>query len=159
VVQHRPDSAAPPPGVELVPPTVLLDPPDDALVMREEIFGPLLPVKGYDDHDEAIAYVLGRDRPLAFYPFDRDNARLERTLDRVVAGTVCVNDTLVQFGQEDLPIGGVGPSGMGVYHGHAGFLTFSKRTSVFRQARLNGMTLFDPPYSNFARKLVEFLSK
>jgi coniferyl-aldehyde dehydrogenase len=159
VMQHRPDHESAPPGVELVPPTVLLDPPDDALVMREEIFGPLLPVKSYDDHDAAIDYVLGRDRPLAFYPFDRDGARLERTLDRVVAGTVCVNDTLVQFGQDDLPIGGVGASGMGAYHGREGFLTFSKRTSVFRQSRLNGMKLFDPPYTNLARRLVEFLSK
>jgi coniferyl-aldehyde dehydrogenase len=159
VVQHRPDSESAPPGVELVWPTVLLDPPDEAMVMREEIFGPLLPVKSYDSHDEAVAYINGRDRPLAFYPFDRDGGRLERTLDRVVAGTVCVNDTIVQFGQEDLPIGGVGASGMGVYHGHAGFLTFSKRTSVFRQSRLNGMKLFDPPYSGFARRLVEFLSK
>jgi len=159
VMQHRPDHESAPPGVELVPPTVLLDPPDDALVMREEIFGPLLPVKSYDDHDAAIDYVLGRDRPLAFYPFDRDGARLERTLDRVVAGTVCVNDTLVQFGQDDLPIGGVGASGMGAYHGREGFLTFSKRTSVFRQSRLNGMKLFDPPYTNLARRLVEFLSR
>jgi coniferyl-aldehyde dehydrogenase len=159
VVQHRPDSEPPPPGVELVPPTVLLDPPDDALVMREEIFGPLLPVKGYDSHDEAIDYVLARDRPLAFYPFDYDNGRLERTLDRVVAGTVCVNDTVVQFGQERLPIGGVGASGMGVYHGREGFLTFSKRTSVFRQSRLNGMKLFDPPYSNLIRKIVDFMSR
>ena len=159
VVQHRPDTDAAPPGVELVPPTVLLDPPDDARVMREEIFGPLLPVKSYDSFDEAIAYVLGRDRPLAFYPFDRDSARLEDTLGRVVAGTVCINDTVIQFGQDQLPIGGVGASGMGVYHGREGFLTFSKRTSVFRQSRLNGMKLFDSPYSNFARKLVEFLSR
>jgi coniferyl-aldehyde dehydrogenase len=159
VMQHRPDHESAPPGVELVPPTVLLDPPEDALVMREEIFGPLLPVLSYDSFDDAIGYVLDRDRPLAFYPFDRDGGRLERTLDRIVAGTVCINDTLVQFGQDDLPIGGVGASGMGAYHGREGFLTFSKRTSVFRQSRLNGMTLFDPPYSNFARKLVEFLSK
>jgi coniferyl-aldehyde dehydrogenase len=159
VMQHRPDHESAPPGVELVPPTVLLDPPEDALVMREEIFGPLLPVLSYDSFDDAIGYVLDRDRPLAFYPFDRDGGRLERTLDRIVAGTVCINDTLVQFGQDDLPIGGVGASGMGTYHGREGFLTFSKRTSVFRQSRLNGMKLFDPPYSDFARRLVEFLSK
>jgi coniferyl-aldehyde dehydrogenase len=159
VMQHRPDHESAPPGVELVPPTVLLDPPEDARVMREEIFGPLLPVLSYDSHDDAVAYVVDRDRPLAFYPFDRDGERLERTLDRIVAGTVCVNDTLVQFGQDDLPIGGVGASGMGTYHGREGFLTFSKRTSVFRQSRLNGMKLFDPPYSDFARRLVEFLSK
>jgi coniferyl-aldehyde dehydrogenase len=159
VLQHRPDHDPPPPGVEVIPPTVLLDPPDESLVMREEIFGPLLPVKSYDDHDAAIEYVLGRDRPLAFYPFDRNGARLERTLDRVVAGMVCVNDTLVQFGQDEFPIGGVGPSGMGAYHGHQGFLTFSKRMPVLYQARFNGMKLFDPPYSNFARKVVEFLSR
>jgi coniferyl-aldehyde dehydrogenase len=159
VLQHRPDAEPAPPGVELVPPTVLLDPPDDALVMREEIFGPLLPVKGYESHDQALDYVLSRDRPLAFYPFDRDRARLARTLDRVTAGTVCVNDVLVQFGQDDLPIGGVGASGMGAYHGREGFLTFSKRTSVFYQSRLNGMKFFDSPYSGFARKLVDFLSK
>jgi coniferyl-aldehyde dehydrogenase len=159
VVQHRPDAEAAPPGVEVVPPTVLLDPPDDARVMREEIFGPLLPVKSYDTHEEAIDYVLGRDRPLAFYPFDRDGARLERTLERVVAGTVCVNDVVVQFGQDDLPIGGVGASGMGMYHGREGFLTFSKRTSVFRQPRLNAMALFDPPYSRLAQRIVDFLAK
>jgi coniferyl-aldehyde dehydrogenase len=159
VLQHRPDHESPPPGVEVVPPTVLLDPPDEARVMREEIFGPLLPVKSYDEHDAAIAYVLGRDRPLAFYPFDRDGARLERTLDRVVAGMVCVNDTLVQFGQDEFPIGGVGASGMGAYHGHEGFLTFSKRTPVLYQARLNGMKLFDPPYSGFARRVIELLTR
>jgi coniferyl-aldehyde dehydrogenase len=159
VLQHRPDTESPPPGVEVIPPTVLLDPPEDSRVMQEEIFGPLLPVVSYDDHDGAIAYILARDRPLAFYPFDRDRRRLERTLDRVVAGTVCVNETVVQFGQDELPIGGVGASGMGVYHGHAGFLTFSKRTSVMYQSRLNGMKLFDPPYSDFARKVVEFLSR
>ena len=84
---------------------------------------------------------------------------MERTLERVVAGTVCINDTVIQFGQDDLPIGGVGASGMGVYHGREGFMTFSKRTSVFRQSRMNGMKLFDSPYTGFARKLVEFLSK
>jgi coniferyl-aldehyde dehydrogenase len=127
--------------------------------MQEEIFGPLLPVVSYDDFDGAVNYILARERPLAFYPFDRDGRRLERTLDRVVAGSVCVNETLVQFGQDAFPIGGVGASGMGAYHGHTGFLTFSKRTPVMYQARFNGMKLFDPPYSNLARKVVDFLSK
>ncbi|MFT3808064.1 coniferyl aldehyde dehydrogenase [Arenimonas sp.] len=158
VLQHRPDhDAAPPPGVELVPPTVLLDPPDEAKVMQQEIFGPLLPVKAYDSHDAAIDYILARDKPLAFYPFDRDSNRLQATLGRVSAGSVCVNDTLVQFGQDELPIGGVGASGMGRYHGHAGFLTFSHAMSVMYQARVNGMRLFDAPYSRFARRLVDWL--
>jgi coniferyl-aldehyde dehydrogenase len=160
VLQHRPDHDTPaPPGVEVIPPTVLLDPPENSLVMQQEIFGPLLPVKSYDSHDEAIAYILGRDRPLAFYPFDRNSARLQKTLDRVVAGMVCANDTLVQFGQDEFPIGGVGASGMGHYHGHAGFLTFSKEMPVLYQSRINGMALFDPPYGNAIKRLVEWLTR
>ncbi len=156
--QHAPDDGTKAPG-EIIPPTVLIDPPDEARVMQEEIFGPLLPVKGYRTHDEAIAYILGRDRPLAFYPFDRERARLNRTLDTVVAGSVCVNDTLIQFGQHELPIGGVGASGMGHYHGHQGFLTFSKAMPVMHQARLNGMGLFDPPYSNLIKRMLNFLTR
>lgn len=156
--QHAPDEGSAAPG-ELVPPTVLLDPPDEARVMQEEIFGPLLPVKGYTSHDEALAYILGRERPLAFYPFDEDRRRLARTLETVVAGSVCVNDTLIQFGQHELPIGGVGASGMGHYHGHAGFLTFSKAMPVLYQARWNGMGLFDPPYSGLIRRLLDFLTR
>jgi coniferyl-aldehyde dehydrogenase len=156
--QHAPDDGKAAPG-EIIPPTVLIDPPDEARVMQEEIFGPLLPVKGYRTHDEAIAYILGRDRPLAFYPFDRDSERLERTLDTVVAGSVCVNDTLIQFGQHELPIGGVGASGMGHYHGHQGFLTFSKAMPVMRQARVNGMFLFDQPYSGLMKRVLDFLTR
>lgn len=159
VVQHRPEGDPPPPGVELIPPTLLLDPPDEARVMQDEIFGPLLPVKSYDSHDEAIAYIQSRDRPLAFYPFDRDRARLRRTLDAVVAGGVCVNDTLIHFGQHDLPVGGVGPSGMGQYHGEAGFLAFSKPMPVLYQSRLNGMFVFDPPYRKLADFVVRLLTR
>lgn len=159
VVQHRPEGDPPPPGVEVIPPTVLLDPPDDSRVMQEEIFGPLLPVRSYDSHDEAIDYILGRDRPLAFYPFDNQRDRLRHTLDRVVAGSVCVNDTLVQFGQHSLPVGGVGPSGMGQYHGEAGFLAFTKPMPVMYQSRLNGMKIFDPPFGKLADFVVKFLTR
>lgn len=159
VLQHRLEGETLPTDMEIIPPTVLLDPPEDALVMRQEIFGPLLPVKSYDRFEDAIAYILSRDRPLAFYPFDHDRVRLTATLDRVVAGSVCVNDTLVQFGQDRLPTGGVGASGMGRYHGHDGFLTFSKQTPVFYQSRLNGMALFDPPYSALARRVVAWLAR
>jgi coniferyl-aldehyde dehydrogenase len=158
VRQHAPEGEATPAGLELVPPTVLLDPPDDAQVMREEIFGPLLPVKGYDDFNEAVDYVLRRDKPLAFYAFDRDRERVERVLARVSAGMACVNDVLIQFGQSAFPIGGVGASGMGAYHGHTGFLAFSKAMPVLYQSRINGMKLFDAPYSNFARRLVRWLT-
>jgi len=102
---------------------------------------------------------LQRDRPLAFYPFDRDNTRLNKTLDTIIAGSVCVNDTLIQFGQHELPIGGVGASGMGHYHGHAGFLTFSKAMPVMYQSRFSGVSLFDPPYGKLANWLVKFLTR
>jgi coniferyl-aldehyde dehydrogenase len=145
------------PDLQLIPPTVLIDPPDEATVMREEIFGPLLPVKSYDSHEQAIAYVLGRDKPLAFYAFDRDGERVRRTLERVSAGMACVNDVLIQFGQNEFPIGGVGASGMGAYHGHAGFLTFSKAMPVLYQSRINGMGLMDTPYSGLARRILQWL--
>jgi coniferyl-aldehyde dehydrogenase len=158
--QHAPDpDGAVPAGLELIPPTVLLDPPEEAMVMREEIFGPLLPVLSYDSHDQAVAYVLGRDRPLAIYAFDRDPARVERTLDRVCAGMACINDVLIQFGQNEFPIGGVGASGMGQYHGHAGFLSFSKAMPVVYQSRINGMKLMDTPYSGLARRLMGWLTR
>ena len=146
------------PGIELIPPTVLLDPPEDALVMREEIFGPLLPVRSYDSHDAAIAYVLGRDKPLAFYVFDNDADRVERSLARVSAGMACVNDVVIQFGQNQFPIGGVGASGMGHYHGHSGFLTFSKAMPVLYQSRFNSMRLMDPPYGGLGRRLIDWLT-
>ncbi len=155
VLQHRPDHGEPPLGVEVIAPTVLLDPPDEARVMQEEIFGPLLPVKSYDRFEDALDYIRGRDRPLAFYPFDRNRARLQQTLERVVAGGVCVNDTVIQFGQHSLPTGGVGPSGMGHYHGHAGFLSFSKAMPVMYQARVNALRVFDAPYG----KLADFVLK
>jgi coniferyl-aldehyde dehydrogenase len=159
VIQYRPDSDVPPPGVEVIPPTVLLDPPDEARVMQEEIFGPLLPVKSYDSHDAAIDYINGRDRPLALYVFDRERGRRERTLEAVVAGCACVNDTLIQFAQHALPVGGVGPSGMGRYHGHAGFLTFSNAVSVVYQSRINSMGLIDPPFGKFADFMVKLLAR
>ena len=159
VRQHATGADRAPADLQLIPPTVLIDPPDEATVMREEIFGPLLPVKSYDSHEQAIAYVLGRDKPLAFYAFDRDDERTRRTLDRVSAGMACVNDVLIQFGQSQFPIGGVGASGMGAYPGHTGFLTFSKAMPVLYQSRLNGMKLFDTPYSGLARRLVGWLAR
>ncbi len=131
----------------ILPPTLLLDPPDEATVMQEEIFGPLLPLKGYRTLDDAIAYINARDRPLALYPFSHDDATVERILQQTLAGGVSVNDTLFHFAVGDLPFGGVGASGMGAYHARAGFDAMSKQLPVFRQARLAGGDLLKPPYS------------
>jgi coniferyl-aldehyde dehydrogenase len=135
------------PAQRLLPPTVLLDPGDDARVMQDEIFGPLLPIKGYRTLDEAIAYVNAHDRPLALYPFSHDKATVEKVLHQTLAGGVSVNDTLFHFAIGNLPFGGVGPSGMGAYHARAGFDAMSKQLPILWQARRTGGDLLKPPYS------------
>lgn len=127
-------------------PVVLTDVTDDMQVMQEEIFGPVLPVVPYAALDEAIAYVNSRPRPLALYYFDKDRARCAEVLSRTVSGGASVNDTILHVAQEDLPFGGVGPSGMGAYHGQAGFLTFSHEKGVFTQSRFAPSDLLAPPY-------------
>ncbi|WP_241499356.1 aldehyde dehydrogenase family protein [Chromobacterium sphagni] len=129
--------------------------PEGCALMQEEIFGPILPVVAYDKFDEALAYINARPRPLALYLFDNDALRVERVLKETVSGGVCVNDTLLHVVQDDLPFGGVGPSGMGHYHAKEGFLTFSKLKPVLRQSRLSGSWLTRPPYG----RAVEFLLK
>ncbi len=143
----------------LFPPTLVIDPPDDAEVMRHEIFGPILPVKGYRALDEAIAYINTHERPLALYPFSHDATTVERILDRTLSGGVTVNDTLIHFGVHALPFGGVGPSGIGAIHGKAGFDTFSKRLPVFRQSRWAASDWIRPPYRGTVDRVVRFLAK
>ena len=142
----------------LLPPTLILDPGDDATVMQEEIFGPLLPIRGYASLDEAMAYVEAHDRPLALYPFSRDRGTVERILGRLVAGGVTVNDTLLHFAAADLPFGGIGPSGMGQYHGRAGFDAFTKPMPVLWQRRWNATDLIKPPYRGKVDTLVRWLA-
>jgi acyl-CoA reductase-like NAD-dependent aldehyde dehydrogenase len=136
---------------------IVLGAPGDCRLMREEIFGPILPIVPYAELDDALAYVNERPRPLALYCFDRDARRIERVLTGTVAGGVTINDTIFHIAQESLPFGGVGPSGMGEYHGREGFEAFSKRKAVFRQSRLNTMGLFKPPYGKRFERLVNFL--
>lgn len=142
----------------LFPPTLILQPGDDATVMQEEIFGPILPIRGYRTLDEAIATINGRDRPLALYPFSHDRATVETILGQTVAGGVTVNDTLLHFAINGLPFGGIGASGMGAYHGRAGFDAMSKRLPVLWQTRRAGSDLLKPPYSRVAR-FIELISR
>lgn len=127
-------------------PQLVLNITDAMAISREEIFGPLLPVIGYDDLDQAIVYVSARPRPLALYYFGHDRARQARVLAHTHAGGVCINETLTHIMQEELPFGGVGPSGMGRYHGRSGFETFSNAKGVLRRGRLNPLRMFYPPY-------------
>ncbi|WP_448581647.1 coniferyl aldehyde dehydrogenase [Thermaurantiacus sp.] len=131
-----------------MPLTLLLDVTDDMTVMQEEIFGPLLPIVRYETIDEAIERINGRDRPLGLYWFGTDQAEERRVLDRTISGGVTVNDVIFHVAAEDLPFGGIGPSGMGNYHGFDGFKTFSHAKSVYHQPKLDvaGLAGFRPPY-------------
>jgi coniferyl-aldehyde dehydrogenase len=146
-------------GRRRLPPALLLGVTDDMQIMREEIFGPLLPIVGYRGLDEAIAYVARRERPLSLYWFGEDTANRDRVLAHTISGGVTVNDCLWHFAQEDLPFGGVGASGIGAYHGEAGFRTFSKEKPVFFQARHNGMFLMRPPYGRAFERVVALLRR
>lgn len=141
----------------LLPPQLLTGVDERMTVMREEIFGPLLPLLPYDTLDEAIAHVAARPHPLALYLFETDRTLIERVLARTHAGGVTLNDTLYHIAQHGLPFGGVGASGTGGYHGEAGFRTFSHLKPVFRQARWNGAGLLNPPYGARFRRLLDLL--
>jgi coniferyl-aldehyde dehydrogenase len=140
-------------------PTLLFNVRDDMAVMKEEIFGPLLPVVGYETLDDAIAYINGRPHPLALYYFDSNNARVNQVLARTTAGGVTVNDCIFHVGQTGLPFGGIGASGMGHYHGFHGFETFSKKKGVFVEGVWTPLGLLRPPYSAIARRILGFLMR
>ena len=139
-----------------IAPVVVTGVTDDMAMMREEIFGPILPVVTYETLDEAIAYVNARPRPLALYYFDSDRTRVDDVMQRTVSGGVSVNDTLLHFAQEGLPFGGIGPSGMGAYHGRDGFRTFSHGKGVFLQSRWTLTGLVAPPYGARFRRADRF---
>ncbi|WP_411833751.1 coniferyl aldehyde dehydrogenase [Pseudoxanthomonas mexicana] len=137
-------------------PTLVLEPGDDAKLMQEEIFGPILPIRTLASLDEAIAFVAARERPLALYPFSHERGAIERILRGTLAGGVTVNDTLLHFAASGLPFGGVGASGMGAYHGRAGFDAMSKQLPILWQSRRAGSDLLRPPYAKVAR-FIDFL--
>ncbi|WP_095109118.1 coniferyl aldehyde dehydrogenase [Pseudomonas sp. Irchel 3E20] len=137
--------------------SVLLNVSDEMTVMQDEIFGPLLPIVPYSGLDQAFAYINQRPRPLALYYFGYDKAEQQRVLQETHSGGVCLNDTLLHVAQDDLPFGGIGPSGMGQYHGHEGFLTFSKAKGVLVKQRLNAARLIYPPYGTAIQKLIHKL--
>ena len=131
-----------------IPPTIVLNPSDDMKIMQEEIFGPVLPVKTYKEVNEPVNYINSKDRPLGLYYFGEDNTEKEFVLENTTSGGVTVNDVISHIQMEDLPFGGVGPSGMGSYHGYDGFKEFSHAKAVYKQSKLNLMKLAGlvPPY-------------
>ena len=141
-----------------MPPTLVTATSDDMIMMQEEIFGPILPVLEHTGTDDAIAYINARPRPLALYYFDRDSSRVNAVMQRTTSGGVTINDTILHIAQEDLPFGGVGPAGMGAYHGQRGFDTLSHLKGVFYQSRINGAFLMNPPYGPRLERLVSILT-
>lgn len=136
-----------------MPLNVVMGVRDDMRVMREEIFGPILPIVEYDGIERAIEYVNARPRPLGLYFFGTDKHEQQMVLARTVSGGVTINDVIHHAGMDDLPFGGIGPSGMGAYHGFDGFRQFSHAKSVYRQARidLNRLAGLKPPYGKSTR--------
>ena len=142
-----------------IAPHIVLDAPEDCLLLTREIFGPILPLRGYTDLKTVIDSINAGPRPLAIYPFSKQATTVQLLIDTVMSGGVSVNDALFHVGQHDLPFGGVGESGMGHYHGVEGFHTFSKLRPVFYQARFSPLTLLRPPYGKLASRVLAFLTR
>jgi len=148
-------------GTLKIPPTLIPEPADDLKMMEEELFGPLLPIRTYREFEETIDYINAKPRPLAAYYFGEDKQEENAFVSRTTSGGVCINDVIMHIMQEELPFGGVGPSGMGAYHGFKGFQTFSHAKSIYRQpkiniAKLGGML---PPYGKATESTIKMQLK
>jgi coniferyl-aldehyde dehydrogenase len=157
-VEPATHSGSLPLGRQLAP-TLLLNVNDGMRVMKEEIFGPLLPIVPYDTVAEALAYVNRHDRPLALYWFGENSAVRDQVLAGSIAGGVSINDTLIHIAQEKLPFGGVGASGQGHYHGEYGFRQFSKEKPIFIQSRFSGGGIIRPPYKPSIERVLTWISR
>ena len=143
-----------------IPPTLIIDPPEELQVMQDEIFGPVMPIKSYDQVEETISYVNDRPRPLGLYYFGSNSKEESDVLNRTTSGGVTVNDVVMHVAQEDLPFGGVGPSGMGSYHGEDGFKRFSHAKAIYTQTKLGAvLEALRPPYGDSILKMAKSQSK
>jgi coniferyl-aldehyde dehydrogenase len=140
-------------------PTVVLDAPGDCRLMQDEIFGPVLPLVAYDDLNQALDFVNDRPRPLALYGFSHDKEVQDKIVRETVSGNVTINGTLVHIAQNDLPFGGVGPSGIGAYHGREGFVRFSHAKGIAKVRLFDPTRLLTPPYGAVAKILAKFMTR
>lgn len=131
-----------------IPPHIIVDPSDDLKVMQDEIFGPVLPIRSYADTKQTVDYINAHPRPLGLYYFGEDAAEKDFVLNNTTSGGVTVNDVVFHVAQEDLPFGGVGPSGMGSYHGREGFYEFSHQKAVYTQTGSEMLAMMRPPYGD-----------
>ena len=144
-------------GTRKIAPTVVLGAPASSLLLREEIFGPVLPVVPYERLEDAIAFVNARDRPLALYCFTNDKRVRKQVLDGATSGGVTLNGTLLHAGHDGLPFGGIGASGMGAYHGRDGFRRFSHVRAVHAIGIINPLEWLGPPWGRLAARATRFL--
>lgn len=144
-------------GSRKLPLTLVINPSDELKVMKNEIFGPILPVKTYENLQEVIDYVNDRPRPLALYCYSRDKEVISKVTNQTISGGVCINAAATHGLQAALPFGGIGESGMGHHHGHDGFQTFSKLKPVFTQARFDGSSLLHPPYGKTINRFLKHI--
>jgi coniferyl-aldehyde dehydrogenase len=136
-------------------PVLILNPPPDTSVMRDEIFGPILPILGYRSIDDALETIRSGSRPLALYYFGADDVKARQVLDGAASGGVTINDVMTHMFVEDMPYGGIGASGMGTYRGEAGFRTFSHARAIYRQSEAKeAVALLHPPYGDPFRKFL-----
>ncbi|HEY0564632.1 MAG TPA: coniferyl aldehyde dehydrogenase [Terriglobales bacterium] len=147
------------PGSRRLPLHIVVDPPHDSALMREEIFGPVMPVVAYDDIGDAIAMVNAAPRPLALYFFGDDRREQQRVLCETVSGGVTINDTLWHIAHPALPFGGSGDSGIGAYHGEHSFRLFSHEKGVYEQSKLSAAPLLHPPYGRIAELTLKLLRR
>jgi coniferyl-aldehyde dehydrogenase len=153
IIRHGGEHA----GTRKIAPTVVLGAPAGGLLLREEIFGPVLPVVPYEHLDDALAFVNARDRPLALYCFTNDKRVRAKVLDGATSGGVTLNGTLLHAGHDGLPFGGIGASGMGAYHGRDGFLRFSHARAVHSIGAINALERLGPPWGRLAARATRFL--
>ena len=141
------------------PPHLVLDVTEDMRIMQEEIFGPLYPIKTYENLDEVIEYITERDRPLGFYVFTNSRANKDKLLFSTISGGVTINNCLMHVAQHDLPFGGSGASGMGHYRGYEGFLEFSKLRPIHTNPAFSLLHLFYPPYTGRQEQMIDLTMK
>jgi len=148
-------------GTLKIPPTLIPEPPEDLKVLQDEIFGPLLPIRTYKNFEETIDYINSKPRPLAAYYFGEDAQEEKAYTSLTTSGGVCINDVIMHVMQEELPFGGVGPSGMGAYHGYKGFQTFSHAKSIYKQAKVDVAKLggLKPPYGKNTENTIKMQIK
>ena len=143
-----------------IPPTLVRNVNDDMEIMHEEIFGPVLPIKTYQDINETTEYVNSKDRPLGLYYFGEDKKELDDILKNTTSGGVTINDVVFHVAQDNAPFGGVGPSGTGSYHGIEGFKNFSHAKTIYTQTKIDGLiNIFRPPYGTKAKKALKMQIK